>query len=62
MMADAGMSLRVFLEEVALISDADRVEEKDNSVTFADDSRRRVEFTHVCGRTEEGISPALAVY
>ncbi len=57
---DAGMSLRVFLEEVALISDADQVEEKDNSVTFMTiHAAKGLEFTHVfVVGLEEGIFPS----
>jgi DNA helicase-2/ATP-dependent DNA helicase PcrA len=56
---EAGMSLNVFLEEVALISDLDSVDEKDNAVTFMTlHSAKGLEFSHVfiCG-LEEGLLP-----
>lgn len=57
---EAGMSLRVFLEEVALISDADQVEEKDNSVTLMTiHAAKGLEFSHVfVVGLEEGIFPS----
>lgn len=54
-----GISLQVFLEEVALISDLDNLDEKENSVTFMTlHSAKGLEFpwVFICG-LEEGLLP-----
>jgi len=57
---DPGMSLRVFLEEVALIADTDQIEEQDNSVTLMTiHAAKGLEFSHVfVVGLEDGIFPS----
>ncbi len=53
------LSLRIFLEEVALIADVDSLEEKDNAVTFMTvHSAKGLEFHNVfIAGLEEGVFP-----
>lgn len=56
---EAGLSLNIFLEEIALIADVDSMEEKDNSVTLMTlHSVKGLEFPYVfiCG-LEDGLLP-----
>lgn len=56
---EPGLSLRIFLEEVALIADVDRMDEKEKSVTLMTiHSAKGLEFpvVFICG-LEEGIFP-----
>ncbi len=57
---EGGMSLTVFLEEVALISDADQVEENASSVTLMTlHAAKGLEFPHVfMVGMEEGVFPS----
>jgi len=58
-MLEPGISLATFLEEIALISDTDKLDEKDNSVTLMTvHSAKGLEFDHVfiCG-LEDGVFP-----
>ena len=54
-----GTSLAIFLEEISLIADIDRVDEEDNAVTFMTvHSAKGLEFPHVfIAGLEEGIFP-----
>ena len=59
---EAGMSLRVFLEEVALIADTDQIEEQDNSVTLMTiHAAKGLEFAHVFVVGLEGIFRVVGV-
>ncbi len=57
---EPGMSLRIFLEEVSLLSDTDQMEESDNAVTMMTiHAAKGLEFTHVFVLgLEEGIFPS----
>jgi len=56
---EAGVSLSIFMEEVGLISDLDRIEEEDNAVTLMTiHSAKGLEFPYVfIAGLEEGIFP-----
>ena len=56
---EAGLSLNIFLEEIALIADIDNMKEQDNSVTFMTiHSAKGLEFPTVfLAGLEEGIFP-----